>query len=91
MKNYINILHFSYFLITENQSDVTAIENVSEVIMNPFIRGIHRLKSNGPNRVSRPLWRIDLVNRPNSYLAIHDLHTSLRAISDLVPFLTADS
>ncbi len=48
-------------------------------------RGIHGLKS---NRANRPFWRIDLANLPNSYLAIHDLHTSL--YSDLVPLLTAD-
>ncbi len=37
-------------------------------------RGMHGLKS---NRVNWPFWRIDLVNRPNSYLEIYDLHTLL--------------
>ncbi len=38
-----------------------------------YIKG---LKSNRPNR---PFWQIDLANRPNSYLASHDLHSSLKS------------
>ncbi len=54
-----------------------------------MLRGIHGLKSNRPNHANWPFWQIDLANQPNSYLASHDLHYSLK--SDLVLLLTADS
>ncbi len=55
-------------------------------------RGPHDLKSNRMNCVNRPFWQIDLANQPNSYPESHDLHSSLKkAISNLVPLLTADS
>ncbi len=38
----------------------------------------HGLKSNRPNRVNQPFWQIDQANRSNSYLASHDLHSSLK-------------
>ncbi len=41
--------------------------------------GIHRLKSNRPNCANQPFWPIDLANRLNSYLASHDLHSSLKS------------
>ncbi len=56
-----------------------------------IIRGTHGLKSNRPNRANQPFWQIDPANPPNSYLASHDRHSSLKAISNLVPLLTADS
>ncbi len=50
--------------------------NILRCIVHAKCRGIHGLKS---NRSNRPFWRIDLMNRPNSYLAVHNLHTSLKS------------
>ena len=39
----------------------------------PATRGTHGLKLNRPNNTNQPFWQINLANRPNSYLASHDL------------------
>ncbi len=58
----------------------------------PYIPAIYRGTHIGSTKSrEQAVWgQIDLVNRINSYLASHDLHSSLKSVSNLVPLLTAN-
>ena len=91
LKGFLMFHNFQYFSTGEwsaviaKRNDTCSVSNKSEeeqekAEWHVAVIGVHMhgLKSNRMNHATRSFWQIDLATQANTYLASHNLHSSLK-------------